>query len=167
MGQALPDRKQLLRKVKSLVSAEFRGTTFSERVWQNQRELQQGLERTLRRTIIRGENPRVAGRELRELVLREFENKKYAADRIAITESGRIQIDVQEETYKEYDIEQYIYLAELDACDICADLDGEVFNVSDMRVGENAPVMHPFCKCSTSGVVDRNAWERDLTARGL
>ena len=167
LGQALPDRKQLLRKVKSLVSAEFRGTTFSERVWQNQRELQQGLERTLRRTIIRGENPRVAGRELRELVLREFENKKYAADRIAITESGRIQIDVQEETYKEYDIEQYIYLAELDACDICADLDGEVFNVSDMRVGENAPVMHPFCKCSTSGVVDRNAWERDLTARGL
>lgn len=167
LGQTLPDRKQLLRKVKSLVSAEFRGTTFSERVWQNQKELQQGLERTLRRTIIRGEHPRVAGRELRKLVHKEFENKKYAADRIAITESGRLQVEVQEETYKEYDIEQYIYLAEMDACDICADLDGQVFNVSDMRVGENAPVMHPFCKCSTSGYVDRKAFEADLTRRGL
>lgn len=167
LGQALPDRKQLLRKVKSLVNAEFRGTTFSERVWQNQKELQQGLERTLRRTIIRGENPRIAGRELRKAVHEEFENKKYAADRIAITESGRVQTVVQEETYKEYDIEQYIYLAEVDACDICADLDGQVFNVSDMRVGENAPVMHPFCKCSTSGYVDRQAFEDDLTRHGL
>ena len=144
LGQALPDRKQLLRKVKSLVNAEFRGTTFSERIWQNQKELQQGLERTLRRTIIRGENPRVAGRELRKLVREEFENKKYAADRIAITESGRVQTVVQEETYKEYDIEQYEFIAEIDACPDCAELDGQIFNVSDMRVGENAPVMHPF-----------------------
>ena len=75
---------------------------------------------------------------------KEFENKKYAADRIAITESGRIQIDVQEETYKEYDIEQYIFISEIDACSDCLDLDGEVFDVKDMRVGENAPVMHPF-----------------------
>ena len=144
LGQALPDRKHLLRKVKSLVNAEFRGTTFSERVWQNQKELQQGLERTLRRTIIRGENPRVAGRELRKLVREGFENKKYAADRIAITESGRLQTMVQEETYKEYDIEQYEFIAEIDACPDCAELDGQIFNVSDMRVGENAPVMHPF-----------------------
>ena len=167
LGQALPDRKHLLRKVKSLVSAEFRGTTFSERVWQNQRELQQGLERTLRRTIIRGENPRVAGRELQKLVHKEFENKKYAADRIAITESGRVQTVVQEETYKEYDIEQYEFIAEIDACSDCLDLDGEVFDVKDMRVGENAPVMHPFCKCSTSPYVDRQAFEDDLTRRGL
>src|SRR5699024_5977245 len=131
--QALPDKKHLLRKVKSLVSAEFRGTTFSELVWQNQKELQNELERVLRRTIIRGENPRVAGRELRKLVREEFENKKYAADRIAITESGRVQTVVQEETYKEYDIEQYIFISEIDACSDCLDLDGEVFDVKDMR----------------------------------
>lgn len=167
LGQALPDRKQLLRKVKSLVSAEFRGTTFSERVWQNQKELQQGLERTLRRTIIRGENPRIAGRELRKAVHEEFENKKYAADRIAITESGRVQTVVQEETYKEYDIEQYIFISEIDACSDCLALDGEVFDVKDMRAGENANPMHPFCKCSTSPYVDRQAFEDDLTRRGL
>ena len=164
LGQALPDRKHLLRKVKSLVSAEFRGTTFSERVWQNQRELQQGLERTLRRTIIRGENPRVAGRELRKIVHKEFENKKYAADRIAITESARIQFDIQDEVFKEYEIEQFEWVAEIDSCSDCSELDGQIFNVDD----PNAPgIQHPFCRCTKSPYVDRKAWEDDLTSRGL
>ncbi len=165
LGQALPDRKHLLRKVKSLVGAEFRGTTFSERVWQNQRELQQGLERTLRRTIIRGENPRVAGRELRKLVHKEFENKKYAADRIAITESARIQSDVAEESFKEYDIEQYMWIAEISACDECQGYDGNVYNLDD----PNAPRVpaHPFCKCAEVAHVDRQSFEADLTRRGL
>ena len=165
LGQALPDRKQLLRKVKSLVNAEFRGTTFSERVWQNQKELQQGLERTLRRTIIRGENPRVAGRELRKAVHKEFENKKYAADRIAITESARIQSDVAEESFKEYGIEQYMWIAEISACDECQGYDGNVYNLSDT----NAPRVpaHPFCKCAEVAHIDRRAFEDDLTRRGL
>ena len=165
LGQALPDRKHLLRKVKSLVNAEFKGTTFSERVWQNQRELQQGLERTLRRTIIRGENPRVAGRELRKIVHKEFENKKYAADRIAITESARVQSDVAEEAYKEYDIKQYIWIAEIDACSDCQDYDGEIYDVADTSA-PRVPV-HPFCRCSTSPHVDRKTFEDDLTSRGL
>ena len=165
LGQALPDRKHLLRKVKSLVSAEFRGTTFSERVWQNQKELQQGLERTLRRTIIRGENPRVAGRELRKLVHKEFENKKYAADRIAITESARIQSDVAEESFKEYGIEQYMWIAEIDSCSDCQDLDGQVFDVADSSA-PRVPI-HPFDRCSMVAYVDRKSWEDDLTSRGL
>ena len=144
LGMTVPDAEQLNRMAKAIINAEFRNVEFSERVWQNQKELQHGLENTIRRTIIRGENPRVAGRELRELVHKEFENKKYAADRIAITEAGRVQVAIQEQSYKDNGITQYLYLAEPSACDICAELDGEVFNVSDMRVGENAPVMHPF-----------------------
>ena len=165
LGQALPDRKHLLRKVKSLVNAEFRGTTFSERVWQNQKELQQGLERTLRRTIIRGENPRVAGRELQKLVRKALENKKYAADRIAITESARIQNDVAEESFKEYGIEQYMWIAEISACDECQGYDGNVYSLDD----SSAPRVpaHPFCKCAEVAHVDRQAFEDDLTSRGL
>lgn len=165
LGQALPSQKQLLRKVKALVSAEYKGTTFSNRIWQNQKELQHELERVLRRTIIRGENPRVAGRELRKLVREEFDNKRYAADRIAITESARIQSDVAEESFKEYGIEQYIWIAEIDACSDCQEYDGEIYDVADSSA-PRVPV-HPFCRCSTSPHVDRKAFEDDLTSRGL
>src|SRR5699024_4514667 len=97
LGMTVPDQAQLNRMARAVVNAEFRGVEFSERVWQNQKELQHGLENTIRRTIIRGENPRVAGRELRKLVSEEFFGRrgnggaKYAADRIAITETARIQ----------------------------------------------------------------------------
>ena len=108
------------------------------------------------------ENPRVAGRELRQYVNKEFENKKYAADRIAITEAGRVQIAIQEQSYKDNGITQYLYLAEPSACDICSELDGKIFNVSDMRPGENAPVMHPHCKCSTSSYYDATELDKRL-----
>ena len=153
LGEAVPSPEKLKRMAKSFVSAEFRATEFSgakhpQYVWQNQRELQHGLERTLRRTIIRGENPRVAGRDLRKLVSEEFFGKhgtggaKYAADRIAITESARIQTDIAEQAFKDYGIEQYMWLSEIDACGVCADYDGEVYSVAD----SSAPRVpaHPF-----------------------
>jgi len=33
--------------------------------------------------------------------------------------------------------------------------------------GKNAPVMHPFCRCSTAAYFDRASWDSDLKARGL
>ena len=155
LGITVPNQKQLNRMAKAIVDAEFHGVEFSERVWQNQKELQHGLENTIRRTIIRGENPKTAGIELRQYVNKEFGKKKYAADRIAITETARVQIAIQEQTYKDNGITQYMYIAEPSACHKCADLDGQVFNVSDMRVGENAPVIHPACKCSTASYMER------------
>ena len=127
---------------KAIINAEFRGVEFSERVWQNQKELQHGLENTIRRTIIRGENPRVAGRELRQYVNKEFENKKYAADRIAITETARVQTDIGEQAHKDAGITQFTWVAESSACDDCASFDGKVYNYSD----DSAPrsPYHPF-----------------------
>ena len=40
-------------------------------------------------------------------------------------------------------------------CPICAALDGKHFDVDKMMPGENAPPMHPNCRCSTA------AWEDD------
>jgi len=65
---------------------------FSDNIWQNQKELQEGLENALRRSILRGENPRKTGAQLRKLVKKEFELKKFAANRIAITETAGFKV---------------------------------------------------------------------------
>lgn len=155
LEMTVPSGKQLERMATSFVEAEFRNTVFSERIWQNQKELQNGLENGLRRSIMQGQNPRVAARDLRELVSDEFANKKFAADRIAITETGRIQTEAQLKSFQDGGFDQYVFIAEPDACDVCAGLDGEVFNVKDMQPGENANPIHPFCKCSTAAYVER------------
>ena len=167
LGLTVPSEKQLANTAKSFVEAEFRNVTFSDNIWQNQKELQEGLENALRRSILRGENPRKTGNALQKLVKKEFELKKFAADRIAITETARIQIEVQKKSYNDAELEEYIYVSEPGSCKVCLPLDGKVFKVADMMPGTNAPVMHPFCKCSTAGYFDRTKWDADLKARGL
>ena len=171
LGEGVPDLNQLQILAKQIVESERENINFSERIWQNQKELQAKLDNTIRRTILRGENPRVASRELRQLVSKEFFGKngkggaKYAADRIAITETARVQTMAQKESFRKYAIDQFVFIAESDACDDCLDFDGKIFNVDD----SNAPTIpvHPFCRCSTAAYVDRKAFEDDLTSRGL
>jgi SPP1 gp7 family putative phage head morphogenesis protein len=152
LGMTVPSDRQLERMFNSVLTAQFEGATFSDRIWANQAELRDGINRTLERTIIRGENPRVAARELRELVRDEFGKKKYAADRIAITESARVQSAVMEQAFKDAGIDQYIWITEPDGCPDCQELDGKIFDVGK---GPMPPEPHPNCRCSTSSYVER------------
>lgn len=58
------------------------------------------------------------------------------------------------------------------ACEVCRDLDGKHFKVKDMMPGENAPPMHPNCRCSTAAYMERddfNKWmdgKEDVENRG-
>jgi len=167
LGESVPDRKTLARIAKSIVDAEFRNVEFSNNIWQNQKELQEGLENIIRRTLINGENPRVGARKLRELVKKEFKLKKYAADRIAITETARIQCATQKLSYEEFGFDEYEYIAEPSACKVCLPLDGKTFKVSDAQSGKNFPVMHPHCRCSTAAYMSRDQWEKRMQEKGL
>ena len=165
LGESVPDRKTLARIAKSIVDAEFRNVEFSNNIWQNQKELQEGLENVIRRTLINGENPRVGARKLREMVKKEFKLKKYAADRIAITETARIQGATQKASYEDYGYDEYEYISEPGACDVCKPLDGKMFKVKDSQPGKNFIPMHPNCKCSTAAYMDRAAWEKRMDER--
>lgn len=145
----------------------WRTIDFSESVWANQKELKAELEKTIRRVIINGENPKQASSKIREKVAKDFKQKKYAAERIARTESAFAQTVAQYESYKDMNVKHYQFIAEYSACDDCADLNGEVFEVSEMMAGVNAPYIHPNCKCSTAAHFDRESWDADLKARGL
>lgn len=167
LEMSVPSLKQLDNMATSFVEAEFRNVLFSDNIWQNQKELQEGLENTLRRSIMRGENPRKTGNSLQKLVKEDFDKKKFAADRIAITETSRIQGEAAKKSFQDGEFDQYMWIAEPSACKICKPLDGKTYYVKDM--GDTAPSIpqHPFCRCSTAAYVDREAFEADLKARGL
>lgn len=149
--------------VQTIVDASFYNATFSDRIWNNQTELKAQLDKLLTNGLVQGKNPRELARGLRK----EFDVSAYKAERLMITELGRVQTDAQKASFEEYDIPEYKFIAEPDACPDCADLDGRIFKVSDMQSGSNANPVHPSCRCSTAGYVDRKVFEDDLTARGL
>ena len=154
LGMTVPSRSQLETLAKSVLLSDVSGATFSDRIWANQNELRANINQSIERALIRGEHPRNAAASIKRLVRDEYGKANRAADRILVTESARGQIIAQRESYKAAGIEEYIYLAEPSACDVCSELDDKVFKVKDMVIGVNASPMHPWCKCSTASYYD-------------
>lgn len=82
---------------------------------------------------------------------------------------GKGQINIQKQMYLKNGIDEYVFISEtemykhislggrsttkgknLTPCPICAELNGQIFKVKNMKVGINAPLMHRNCRCSTA-----------------
>ena len=137
--------------------------TFSDNIWLYKTELQSDLEKMLVRTFTRGENPRVMARELRD----RFQVTGYQAERLARTETARMQTAIQRDSLEENGIKQYEYLAEPSACKVCSAIDGKIFNLKGLVVGKNASPMHPSCRCRISGYVSSNDMYANWLERGI
>lgn len=83
------------------------------------------------------------------------------------------QIEAQRQSYLDCDIKRYCFVSEtemykhvslggksttkgknLSPCAVCQGLNGQIFHVKNMKIGKNAPKMHPNCRCSTVPVID-------------
>lgn len=121
--------------------------TFSSRVWKNKNRLVNELNTVLTQSIIRGESPQKAI----SLLSKKMKTSRYNAGRLIMTESSAIYSASQKDCYKELDVEKYEIVATLDSStsDICRELDGKVFDMSDYKVGLTAPPFHCFCRTCT------------------
>src|SRR5699024_3889518 len=147
----------------AMVNASFKNATWSTRLWDNQDALKKSLDRQLNRAMVQGLNPRETARAIRK----EFDTSIYNSERLMRTEQARLRTDIFIDAAIQMDIKQYEWIAEPDACDDCAELDGKVFNIKDIVIGETGTPKHPNCLCSLSHYIDREEWEKDLESRGL
>ena len=115
--------------------------------------LKDELSSLLATGLIQGRHPKELSRHLQKL----FGVNKVYADRLMRTELCRVQIEAQKQSYKSAGYQQYMFITTHDAktCSICRPLDGKIFNLKDMQVGDNAPPLHPNCRCSTAAYMDR------------
>ncbi|AXF54617.1 minor capsid protein [Salicibibacter kimchii] len=136
-------------EMEEIVRYRFHGEYFSDRIWQNKDIMIDNLNRNLRRDITRGLGPREMARNMRN----EIGNSVYNTERIMRTESARTQIQSTKKSFEDVGIEEYEWISEVDSCDICADLDGQVFKVRDLEPGTSAPPEHPNCRCAILNVI--------------
>lgn len=126
---------------------------FSKNVWANVDVLKARLDGLVATAMIRGDNPREMIKYLKPLVSKTVKDARYAAERIARTESARAQHKVQIESLKKAEYKYCKWYAEAGACKICDDIanssggselpDG-IYPVDDCP---DVPV-HPNCRCS-------------------
>lgn len=150
------------KKADAIVNSSFNNATFSDRIWMHQEALRQDLNRVISNSIIQGKHPRTF---IKDIVDR-FDVSKNQADRLLITEVCRVQTEVQKQSYERDGYTEYEFIAEPTACPICRGLDGHIYKVSKMMPGENAPPLHPRCRCSTAPYMDRAEFDKWLDEYG-
>lgn len=145
-------------KAHAIVNASFHNATFSDRIWFYQELMRVDLSKLLQSGLIQGKNPRVLARELKKT----FQTSTFNAERLMRTELARVQTEAQKQSFERNGFEEYEFIVNGGCCDICEGLSGKHFKVSKMMPGENAPPMHPHCRCSTAAYSDRAEYEEWL-----
>lgn len=150
----------------AIVNGSFHSGTFSDRIWQYQDLMREDLGKLLQTGLIRGKNPRAIAGDLKKYWYgndpKTGGGARYCMERLMRTELARVQTEAQKQSFERNDFEEYKFITNGDCCSICKALDGKPFKVKDMMPGENAPPMHPHCRCSTAAHSDRKEYEEWL-----
>lgn len=147
--------KNNAQKAHAIVNASFHNATFSDRVWMYQDLMKAELSKLLQSGIIQGKNPRLLARDLTKL----FGTSTFNAERLMRTELARVQTEAQKQSFIRNGFDEYEFIANSGCCEHCQELNGKHFKVDKMMPSENAPPMHPHCRCSTAAYSDRAEYE--------
>lgn len=137
--------------------------TFSERIWGEHRvELIEELSKQLTQSILRGESPDKAI----TAISKRFNVSRRKAGTLVMTESAYFGSLARKDCFNELDVEEYQIVATLDlkTSEICRDMDGKVFKMSEYEVGVTANPFHVNCRTTTCPYFENNITER--AARG-
>lgn len=164
--------KSNAKKAHAIVNGSFHSGTFSDRIWQYQDLMRTELDRLLQTGLIQGKNPRAIAKDLKKYWYgadpKTGGGAVYCMERLMRTELARVQTEAQKQSFVRNGFEQYEFIVNGGCCPICEGLNGKHFKVSKMMPGENAPPMHPNCRCSTAAWEDSAEYEAwlDHLAKG-
>lgn len=161
--------KSNAKKVDAIVNGSFKvakvgsKSTFSDYIWQYQDLMREELGKILQTGLIRGKNPRAIAKDLRKYWYgadpKTNGGAVYCMERLMRTELARVQTEAQKQSFERNGFDQYIFIVNGGCCPICEALKDKHFPVAKMMPGENAPPMHPNCRCSVAAYSDRAEYE--------
>lgn len=140
--------------VAKIVMASTEGATWSQRLWANQDALKAQLDQVLSTGIITGQSNQAMARRLRDQVKATVKNHAYVTERLARTESARVQFKAQVEAVNDAGYKYVKWYAEPGACKVCQEINDN--DRYDLGIGvypvDEVPTIpaHPNCRCSIS-----------------
>ena len=138
-------------RVKAILSTNWSGQMFSQRVWDNTNALADGLKHDMLVGIMAGKSEQ----HMTDDIMSRCGVGAFEARRLVRTETTCVANMAELYGYKELDIDEYEFSACLDSrtSDLCRELDGKVFKRNSAQAGVNLPPMHPFCRSTTLPVL--------------
>lgn len=143
------------KKVAKIVMAQTGGANFNKRLWANQDALKARLDEVISTGIIQGQSPRKISQRLKSQVKDTVKNHRYVTERIARTESARVQYTAQIDSIKKNGYQFVRWFAESKACVTCSHIVHQdngygpgIYRIDKVpRIPDDT---HPNCRCSIS-----------------
>ena len=142
------------KEVQGQIYKQIANANFSKRIWADIDGLKGTLDGLVSTAIIRGDNPKTMAKWLTGMVSAAVGNQRYVAERLARTETARVQFEAQQKSILDAGYKYVKWMAEGNACKLCREIaykdngydeDG-VYKAKDVP---DIPV-HPNCMCSIS-----------------
>lgn len=157
------------RKLNTLISKPWAadGKNFSSRVWNSKVQMVSELHTQLTRTCILGKAPDEAIKSMTQFVDKKFKNAKNQAGRLVMTEQAYFHSVAQKDAFNDLDVEEFEVVATLDShtSEICREMDGKHFPMSQYEPGVTAPPFHVWCRSVTVPWFEDN-YTGERAARG-
>lgn len=133
--------------VENTLTYPWSGADFSTRLWNNKRALLFSMRQTLTQGAIQGQSIAKMSKNLADTMGKSY----IVAERLIRTEANHFHSEADRGAYEAAGVEQYEFMATLDnrVSEVCAGLDGKIFDVKDAQTGVNYPPMHPWCRSTT------------------
>ena len=148
---------------------------FSDRIWANKKKMIETMNTEIRDAMIRGEGYA----EMQKILRHRMGVGAYEARRLVVTENAFMLEQGKARAFMDEGLERYENSAVRDnkTTEICKNIDGEDFKFSEMKVGENFPPYHAFCRTTiiplenggtSAGIreLDAEATHEDLRQNG-
>ena len=136
-----------------IILAQTKGTTFSQRLWADQDVLKAKLDQVIANGIIQGQSNQRVARNLRDQLKSTVDNQRYVTERLARTESSRVQAQAEILSMKENGFKYCIWIDEPRACTECKQIANKDNGWGKgVYLVDNVPFLpaHPNCRCVLS-----------------
>lgn len=128
-----------LKDIGEIINKNFKGKHFSEKVWDNEKEVAKRLHSQIDKFL----NGKININQIKKDIEKTFNTSAYNAKRLTETEVNRCEDEAFRKFCREVGVKKVRRNEVLDSrtCGVCASLDGKVYNLDD------APgVVHPLCR---------------------
>ncbi len=128
------------------------GRDFSERIWESRQKLIINLHTSLTQMCILGEAPN----KVIDSLAKSMKTSRNQAGVLIMTESAFFGEEARRDCFQRLGVEKYEIVATLDedTSDICREMDGRVFSMSEYEPGVTAPPFHPGCRSTKAPYID-------------
>lgn len=135
------------------------GSNYSKRVWHNNKVLAKKIETNLFESFISGKSNKQIVDELEYLT----DLGRHAANRLVRTETSYMVNSADLESSKQRGIKAKKFEATLDSrtSKVCRRHNQKIISIDKIKIGENAPPLHPYCRSFLADVLQGWDYEND------